>query len=252
MGLAADIYQTYNWCLMVRERLERRGIRALVAPPYYWGISDSVAGFPGTFTMRESTFTAALHDIHACLRSWGFHWVLSFNAHGDSTHNRVYQESIKEVRDELGLEAYYVVPRYTLVASQEAALFFDSPRVPASMRGRLDVHAGGLRNSEDRRLLPRGRQGGCRPARSRRPRASAVSATGAIRRNSSRYPPPTCAHGPTAWQRRARGPLPRRCVAGSPPPRRQQSASAVASERHEYESPEDPLCHRDEGREGEE
>ncbi len=154
MGLAADIYQTYNWCVMTRQSLAKRGIRALIAPPYYWGISLATRAYPGTFSVREATFTSALFDIHSSLRDWGFQCVLSFSAHGDTTHNRVYEAAIKKAHDELAMEAYFVCPKYSLVSNSECALFFDAPPLPDSMRRHQDIHAGALEAAEMAAFFP--------------------------------------------------------------------------------------------------
>jgi hypothetical protein len=52
IGLGADAYLTYDACITVRSELEKRGIRAIVAPPFYWGITTSTSAFPGSFTVR--------------------------------------------------------------------------------------------------------------------------------------------------------------------------------------------------------
>ena len=105
IGLASDIYQTYYWAKLTRGALEVRGIPALIAPPVYWGISDNVKAYPGTFSVSPDTMKSLIYDIHACLASWGFKTVFSFNLHGDQFHNYIYQEAIQMAHDQLGLDA---------------------------------------------------------------------------------------------------------------------------------------------------
>ena len=47
MGLGVDTYCGYLLCKVTRKRLEDKGIRTLIAPPYYWGINNATGSFPG-------------------------------------------------------------------------------------------------------------------------------------------------------------------------------------------------------------
>jgi creatinine amidohydrolase len=127
LGLGADVYLTYLWSKLTRQALETKGIKALIAPPYYWGMNQSTGSFPGSFTVRESTLKAVLYDLHDSLRGWGFQYVLSLNLHGDPTHNRVLRYAVQEAREGLGIGAYIVPPPF--------------PPLPASLPEQ-DVHAG--------------------------------------------------------------------------------------------------------------
>lgn len=127
LGLGADVYQTYLWSQLTRQALETKGVRALIAPPFYWGINQSTGSFPGSFTVRESTLKAVLYDLHDSLGQWGFQYVLSLNLHGDGTHNRVLHYAIQEAREGLGIGAYVVPPPF--------------PPLPEALPVK-DVHAG--------------------------------------------------------------------------------------------------------------
>lgn len=127
LGLGADVYQTCLWCQLTRQVLETRGVKALIAPSYYWGMNRSTGSFPGSFTVRESTFKAILYDLHDSLRQWGFEYVLSLNLHGDGTHNRVLHYAVQEAREGLGMGAYVVPPPF--------------PPLPQALPVK-DVHAG--------------------------------------------------------------------------------------------------------------
>ncbi len=106
MGLGPDVYLTYLWSKLTRDALEARGIKTLIAPPYYWGINASTGSFPGSFSVRADTMKAVLYDIHASLRGWGFKYVFSLNLHGDPTHKSVLADGIQKARDGLGIGAY--------------------------------------------------------------------------------------------------------------------------------------------------
>jgi len=50
MGLGVDALCSVLSCRLVKKNLEEEGIRALIAPPYYWGINTATGAFPGSFT----------------------------------------------------------------------------------------------------------------------------------------------------------------------------------------------------------
>jgi creatinine amidohydrolase len=143
IGLGADTYLTYDACKTVRSELEKRGIRAIVAPPFYWGINTSTGSFPGSFTVRKETMKAVLYDIHASLYKWGFTQVISLNLHGDQDHGVAILEAIREIRKGLGMEASGVCGESALsrfgLTGQEP--FVIVQKEPASA-GYWDVHAG--------------------------------------------------------------------------------------------------------------
>ena len=143
MGLGADAYLTYDACKTVRSELEKRGIRAIVAPPFYWGINTSTGSFPGSFTVRKETMKAVLYDIHASLYKWGFTQVISLNLHGDQDHGVAILEAIREIRAGLGMEASGVCSEGALgrfgLTGQEPGVIVH--KEPASAEYR-DVHAG--------------------------------------------------------------------------------------------------------------
>ena len=131
MGLGPDVYLTYLLSKLTRQALEARGIKTLIAPPYYWGINASTGSFPGSFSVRADTMKAVLYDIHESLRGWGFKYVFTLNLHGDPTHRGVLADGIQKARDGLGIGAYLAV--------------VDAPPFPGSSlldESITDVHAG--------------------------------------------------------------------------------------------------------------
>ena len=143
IGLGADTYLTYHACKTVRSELEKRGIRAIVAPPFYWGINTSTGSFPGSFTVRKETMKAVLYDIHASLEKWGFTQVVSLNLHGDQDHGVAILEAIREIRKGLGMEASGVcsesaLGRFGLTGQEPYVIVHKEP----ASAGYRDVHAG--------------------------------------------------------------------------------------------------------------
>jgi creatinine amidohydrolase len=106
LDLSIDIRLTYRASVLIRDELAGLGLRAVVAPPYYWGMNVSTGAFPGSFTVSEGTFKAALADSVGCLKRWGFTKVFYVNLHGDPTHRRVLNRSASELSKSLGIGVY--------------------------------------------------------------------------------------------------------------------------------------------------
>src|SRR4030042_5305549 len=105
MGLAVDIYIAYLMSVLAKQELGSRGINALIAPPYYWGISPGTGTFGGTFSVRKETMQAVIYDILASLKRWGFNRVFVVNWHADYHHCLALLEGIKDARRETGVAA---------------------------------------------------------------------------------------------------------------------------------------------------
>lgn len=136
MDLSPDVYMAVLGSRFLRQRLAEKGIAAVIAPPVYWGVSEDVKRYPGTFSVRPETFGALLGDVYASLDGWGFTHAFVFNAHGDPTHRDVITRSIQEARERLRLEVYDLGELDVDVG--------DAPPFPPPRPGRYepDVHAG--------------------------------------------------------------------------------------------------------------
>lgn len=144
-----DAYIGYLWCKMTRIELESKGVKTLIAPPFYWGINRSNHDFPGTFSSRDQTMEDLLYDAIACLKSWGFTRVYVINSHGDGQHIAAVIKSLKKAITDLEL-------RTCLLFSEERGkqlpysskdpfiLFFKSSLLEKSPPQYIDVHAGWL------------------------------------------------------------------------------------------------------------
>lgn len=112
MGLGVDTYGSYIACKKVKNQLESKGIKTLIAPPYYWGINHMTGSFPGSFTVRKSTMKALIHDILSSLRRWGVTYVFNINHHGDIEHCKTLFEGIEEARVDMGIRAYSIISEF--------------------------------------------------------------------------------------------------------------------------------------------
>jgi len=147
MDCGIDTYLGYNSCKLVKRELEKRGIKALIAPPFYWGINRTSHTFAGTFTVRDETMKMLLHDIFSSLKSLGFTTVFNINSHGDGQHIRVGIQSIRESRESLGMNIRYVVSedenaRYRFKGDEDFILLHKSPSFMQPPEKYLDIHAG--------------------------------------------------------------------------------------------------------------
>jgi creatinine amidohydrolase len=156
----ADIYLAYAYCRFVKQELERNGVQAIIAPPFYWGVNYSTRNFPGSFDMKPETMKALLTEILANLKHWGFKRVCYVNCHGEGGHNQVIMESARESRENPGIEAFYLVDdihlhRYGLKGDEEyiAVIAYEPPggepviKVP-------DFHAGAFETGDMIALFP--------------------------------------------------------------------------------------------------
>ena len=109
MSCGTDTYLGYFLCKLTRRELESKGVKAVIAPPFFWGVNSATQVFPGTFSVRPETMKALLGDIFASLRSMGFRHVFNINAHGDGQHKRAAIQAILEAQGSTGLDIRYLV-----------------------------------------------------------------------------------------------------------------------------------------------
>ena len=158
MDLGVDTYCSYLLCRKTREELEKRGIRTLIAPPYYWGINNATGSFPGSFTVRRETLINLLYDIFASLRRWGFTYAFIINVHGDHEHNVAIMDATKEARINTGIRAYYTLTdvqarRFGIKGNEPYVIIRETPDEPAPKY--YQVHAGGPETSKYAYYFPR-------------------------------------------------------------------------------------------------
>lgn len=149
MVCGIDSYIGALWCRLTRQKLEEMGVRAVIAPPFYWGINRSTHVFPGTFTVRDQTLKDVLHDTLASLKSWGFTRIFTINTHGDGEHIGIIIQSLRDARSEMGIETSFLfseerAKRASISGKEPHILIFKSPALEKSPPKYMDVHAGWL------------------------------------------------------------------------------------------------------------
>lgn len=147
MGLAVDTYAAYLVSLLAKHELETRGIKSLIAPPPYWGVSVGTSVFAGTFSVRPETLKALVYDILAGLHSWGLNKVFTINWHGDIKHCLAVVDAVKDARRDMAMDAFYLASDFSrlgLTGAEEYILIQQGPSMIDSTQKYIDVHAGSL------------------------------------------------------------------------------------------------------------
>ena len=144
LPLGTDVYLPYAALKLARRRLADRGVEALIAPPFYWGINNVTGSFPGSFTVRPDTMRALMLDVFSSLRKDGLETIFCISGQGDALHNQTMAEAIRRGRAEIGVRAYFVVgsawaERLGFAGSDAQFLIYPSSPPPAPF---ADVHAG--------------------------------------------------------------------------------------------------------------
>ncbi len=112
LSLGTDTYLAYRASTLLQQALAARGVRAVVAPPVYWGVMQlqETGAYPGSFTVRPETMHALLYDVLSDLKRWGFRKVFVLNLHGDRIHRGVVNRITALARDSLGFAVFDPAP----------------------------------------------------------------------------------------------------------------------------------------------
>jgi creatinine amidohydrolase len=110
LDLSPDIYLT---CLLARNmkaQLSAKGVEAVIAPPYYWGINEDTSGFPGSFSVKPETMQAVLRESIGALGRWGFDRVLLVSLHGDRVHRKTISALVEEMKANTSIRVQEIGP----------------------------------------------------------------------------------------------------------------------------------------------
>jgi creatinine amidohydrolase len=148
LPLAVDVYGSYLQSRMVKSELERKGIKSLIAPPFYWGINVATGSFGGSFSCREETMISVLFDAMSSLKKWGFDRVFFINHHMDSGHMRALNQAIQKAREEIGMGIYLVLDQFFAKglgskADESHLLIYQSLSLSGPPSRYLNIHAEG-------------------------------------------------------------------------------------------------------------
>ena len=144
LPLGVDVYGAYVIAKTVRANLENKGVQALIAPPFFWGMNHCTGSFAGSFTVREETMISLFWDIMASLRRWGFERVFIINHHYDRDHTRVLNKAIQKARLDTGIGVYWPLDDFMaknigFTGSEPYLLIYKAPPRPSS--NFIEIHA---------------------------------------------------------------------------------------------------------------
>lgn len=144
LTLAIDSLCSYLLCKYIKKELEKLHISSLISPPYYWGINNATAAFPGSFTVKKETFRNIIVDLLHCLHRWGFKKIFLINWHGDREHILTLVEAITGARKNFGINCYILLTEFEI---KRLKILYPQPflikvkEVPAN-GDVVDIHAG--------------------------------------------------------------------------------------------------------------
>jgi len=157
--LGTDIYTAHIQSIHVQQRLEQKGLKVVIAPPFYWGVCQSTGGFIGSFKIRRETARALLFDILTSLAEFGFKNIYGINAHGDIEQNITLIEAFKEAVEKLKINARYtfsqnVMHHYGLKGDEPYICPIKPQTISVSASHYPDVHAGDIETATMNRFYP--------------------------------------------------------------------------------------------------
>ncbi|MBN2086686.1 MAG: creatininase family protein [Anaerolineales bacterium] len=157
--LGTDIYTAELYCRRIAELLDAAGMKAVIAPPNYWGVCQSTGGYIGSFRIRRETAKSLLIDIIASLAEFGFKNVYGVNAHGDIDHNVVIVEAFREAAESLGINAGYafrkeILHHYGMSGTEAYICPIETQLIEVSKSQYPDVHGGDIETATMKKYFP--------------------------------------------------------------------------------------------------
>ncbi|TDD80451.1 creatininase family protein [Actinomadura darangshiensis] len=140
-----DVYLPVARLRGVQELLAERGLRALIVPPYYWGINVVSGAFPASYGVRPELMREVMADLLTGMARDGFRHVFCFSGHGDALHNRTIHDGVRTASERADVDASFVTEP---ALARRIGLDPDDPRLTLCgpdeppPEGPPDVHAG--------------------------------------------------------------------------------------------------------------
>lgn len=140
-----DVYLPGARLRDVQSLLAERGVRALIVPPYYWGVNVVSGAFPASYGVRPELMREVMADLLAGMARDGFRHVFCFSGHGDALHNRTVHDGVRTAAERTGVDASFVTEP---ALARRIGLRLDDPHLTLCgpdeppPEGPPDVHAG--------------------------------------------------------------------------------------------------------------
>ncbi|WP_439589527.1 creatininase family protein [Hydrogenophaga sp.] len=103
-----DVYLPQARLRGVRKVLADRGVRALIVPPYYWGVNQTSGSFPASYHVRPEITKELMSDVFRNFEKDGFRHVFCFSGHGEAAHNRTIHEGVRLGASRTSLQISFV------------------------------------------------------------------------------------------------------------------------------------------------
>lgn len=157
--LGTDIYTAHIECVFVKEQLRNKGIEAVIAPPFYWGVCQSTGSFIGSFRIRKDTAKALIFNIIVSLAEFGFKNIYGINGHGDIEQNIALLEAFKEAVDKIQVNSRYLffennMHHYGLLGNEPYLCPVKPQSIQISKSAYPDVHGGDIETAVIKHFYP--------------------------------------------------------------------------------------------------
>jgi len=146
MACGVDTYETYLSSKLIRRELEKKGVKTLIAPPFYWAINERMVSYPGSFSISPEVYKGLLLDVLKNLNGWDFENVFFVSWH--SENDMTIMDACKEARRDFGIDARLLIhvnrvrPIYRLTGEEEHVLIMPSGESQESPPKYINMHAG--------------------------------------------------------------------------------------------------------------
>ncbi len=111
-------YLCHMKCKLIKSKLRKMDINSIIAPPFYWGMSQATCRFPGSFTCRKETITLLIYDIIMSLSDFGFKYVFGVDEHKDLKHCTTMLDAFSIANKEINIKAKYILPTSALASNR--------------------------------------------------------------------------------------------------------------------------------------
>ncbi|MEK6323641.1 MAG: creatininase family protein [Acidobacteriota bacterium] len=102
LPLATDVIISEEMSHRAAEKLNAKGVEALVLPAVAYSVTDFSADFPGTISIKKETAVALIHDICVALYEQGARLVAIANSHLEPEHVDSINKAIEKVMQKTG------------------------------------------------------------------------------------------------------------------------------------------------------
>lgn len=140
-----DVYVPQARLREVQRLLAAKGMRALIVPPYYWGVNHVSGSFPASYSVRPEVMVEVMSDVFSSIAKEKFRHVFCISGHGDALHNQAIYDGVKAGAARAGIDVSFVVSealakRMGLAADDRLLTLYPGPGGPPPKF--MDVHAG--------------------------------------------------------------------------------------------------------------